>query len=159
MIFVVLGTQRFQFNRLLKAIDNLIEEGKLPSDVLVQSGYSEYKPRHYQHKPFFNQEEMNEHIGKSEFVLSHAGVGVITSALQMNKKVIVMPRRKDQGEHVDNHQLEIAKVFQDKGYISVAQNEDELSALISNLDQLDFKPYVKSNSQLLSSIKGYINSL
>ncbi|MNC65908.1 hypothetical protein D3C75_1162480 [compost metagenome] len=70
-----------------------------------------------------------------------------------------MPRRKDQGEHVDNHQLEIAKVFQDKGYISVAQNEDELSALISNLDQLDFKPYVKSNSQLLSSIKGYINSL
>lgn len=159
MIFVVLGTQRFQFNRLLKAIDNLIEEGKLPSDVLVQSGYSEYKPRHYQHKPFFNQEEMNEHIGKSEFVLSHAGVGVITSALQMNKKVIVMPRRKDQGEHVDNHQLEIAKVFQDKGYISVAQNEDELSALISNLNQLDFKPYVKSNSQLLSSIKGYINSL
>lgn len=159
MIFVVLGTQRFQFNRLLKAIDNLIEEGKLPSDVLVQSGYSEYKPRHYQHKPFFNQEEMNEHIGKSEFVLSHAGVGVITSALQMNKKVIVMPRRKDEGEHVDNHQLEIAKVFQDKGYISVAQNEDELSALISNLDQLDFKPYVKSNSQLLSSIKGYINSL
>ncbi|WP_254438620.1 PssE/Cps14G family polysaccharide biosynthesis glycosyltransferase [Paenibacillus sp. DCT19] len=156
---MVLGTQRFQFNRLLKAIDNLIEEGKLPSDVLVQSGYSEYKPRHYKHKPFFNQEEMNEHIGKSEFVLSHAGVGVITSALQMNKKVIVMPRRKDQGEHVDNHQLEIAKVFQDKGYISVAQNEDELSALISNLDQLDFKPYVKSNSQLLSSIKGYINSL
>ncbi|WP_260865722.1 PssE/Cps14G family polysaccharide biosynthesis glycosyltransferase [Paenibacillus xylanexedens] len=156
---MVLGTQRFQFNRLLKAIDNLIEEGKLPSDVLVQSGYSEYKPRHYQHKPFFNQEEMNEHIVKSEFVLSHAGVGVITSALQMNKKVIVMPRRKDQGEHVDNHQLEIAKVFQDKGYISVAQNEDELSALISNLDQLDFKPYVKSNSQLLSSIKGYINSL
>ncbi|MDR6724018.1 UDP-N-acetylglucosamine transferase subunit ALG13 [Paenibacillus amylolyticus] len=159
MIFVVLGTQRFQFNRLLQAVDNLIQEGKLPSDVLVQSGYSEYKPRHYQHKPFFNQEEMNEHIAKSEFVLSHAGVGVITSALQMNKKVIVMPRRKDQGEHVDNHQLEIAKVFQDKGYISVAQNEDELSALISNLDQLDFKPYVKSNSQLLSSIKGYINSL
>ncbi|MCM3174500.1 PssE/Cps14G family polysaccharide biosynthesis glycosyltransferase [Paenibacillus sp. MER 99-2] len=156
---MVLGTQRFQFNRLLKAIDNLIEEGKLPSDVLVQSGYSEYKPRHYQHKPFFNQEEMNEHIAKSKFVLSHAGVGVITSALQMNKKVIVMPRRKDQGEHVDNHQLEIAKVFQDKGYIWVAQNEDELSALISNLDQLDFKPYVKSNSQLLSSIKGYINSL
>ncbi|WP_186381025.1 MULTISPECIES: PssE/Cps14G family polysaccharide biosynthesis glycosyltransferase [Paenibacillus] len=159
MIFVVLGTQRFQFNRLLQAVDNLIQEGKLPSDVLVQSGYSEYKPRHYQHKPFFNQEEMNDHIAKSEFVLSHAGVGVITSALQMNKKVIVMPRRKDQGEHVDNHQLEIAKVFQDKGYISVAQNENELSALVSNLDQLDFKPYVKSNSQLLSSIKGYINSL
>ena len=29
MIFVAVGTQKFQFNRLLKAVDALVEQGQL----------------------------------------------------------------------------------------------------------------------------------
>ena len=33
MIFVTVGSQKFQFNRLLKEVDELIETGKIKDDV------------------------------------------------------------------------------------------------------------------------------
>ena len=47
MIFVTLGSQKFQFNRLLIEIDRLIEEGKITEKVFAQTGYSDYKPKNY----------------------------------------------------------------------------------------------------------------
>ena len=38
MIFVALGTQKFQFNRLLQMIDRLLDEGKIKETVLHKSG-------------------------------------------------------------------------------------------------------------------------
>lgn len=35
MIFITLGSQKFQFNRLLKAIDKLIEQGKIKEEVFA----------------------------------------------------------------------------------------------------------------------------
>ncbi len=47
MIFITLGSQKFQFNRLLKKIDNLIEIGVIQEEVFAQIGYSNYKPKNY----------------------------------------------------------------------------------------------------------------
>lgn len=47
MIFVTVGSQKFQFNRLLKEIDNLIQEGKIQEEVLHKIGASDYKPKNY----------------------------------------------------------------------------------------------------------------
>ena len=46
MIFVTLGSQKFQFNRLLIEIDRLIEEKYITDKVFAQIGYSDYKPKH-----------------------------------------------------------------------------------------------------------------
>ena len=49
MIFVTLGTQRFQFDRVLKKLDELLEEGKLKKEELkVQCVYSEYVPKNFE---------------------------------------------------------------------------------------------------------------
>ena len=45
MIFITLGSQKFQFNRLLKAVDELVAAGKIKDEVFAQIGYSDYKPR------------------------------------------------------------------------------------------------------------------
>ena len=42
LIFVVLGTQKFQCNRLLKQIDRLVED-----PVFAQKGHSDYIPQYY----------------------------------------------------------------------------------------------------------------
>ena len=54
MIFIILGSQKFQFNRLLQTIDNLVERGVVTDEVLAQSGYSDYEPRYYNFKHFFD---------------------------------------------------------------------------------------------------------
>ena len=38
MIFVAVGTQKFPFNRLLKGIDDLMDQGQLEEEVFAQIG-------------------------------------------------------------------------------------------------------------------------
>lgn len=48
-IFITLGSQKFQFNRLLKAVDELCEKGTVDAeDVFAQIGYSDYLPKKFQ---------------------------------------------------------------------------------------------------------------
>ena len=56
MIFVTLGSQKFQFNRLLKAIDGL----EVEEEIFAQIGYSDYIPVNYSYKTFLDRNEFNE---------------------------------------------------------------------------------------------------
>lgn len=43
-IFITLGSQKFQFNRLLKAVDELCEKGTVDAeDVFAQIGYLQWE--------------------------------------------------------------------------------------------------------------------
>ena len=46
MIFITLGSQKFQFNRLLKAVDDL----NIDDIIFAQTGYSDYQPQHYKYQ-------------------------------------------------------------------------------------------------------------
>lgn len=52
MIFVTLGTQKFQLNRLLKQLDKYIEQGQITDKVIAQIGYSDYLPKRYEYIDF-----------------------------------------------------------------------------------------------------------
>ena len=47
MIFVVLGTQKFHCNRLLREIDRLVEKQTIKEEVFAQKGYSDYEKGKY----------------------------------------------------------------------------------------------------------------
>ncbi len=159
LIFAIVGTQRFQFNRMFELIDQAIESGIIEEEVIAQSGYTDYKPKYFKVEPFFSQDQINDYVSQSRCVISHAGVGTITNCLEMGKPVIVIPRRQALGEHVDNHQLEISKVFHDSGYVAVAESLEEMEDLVPNIETLTFQPYIRKESDLIASIKNYVNSL
>lgn len=60
MIFVTLGSQKFQFNRMLVEIDRLIDEGKIIDEVFAQIGASDYKPKNFEYKDFLTQDEFKD---------------------------------------------------------------------------------------------------
>ena len=60
MIFVTVGTHEQQFNRLIKKIDELKEQGTIREPVFIQSGYSTYEPTHCQWKKLLPYKEMEE---------------------------------------------------------------------------------------------------
>ena len=111
MIFITVGTQKFQFNRLLKMVDDLIEEKLISDNVVAQVGYSTYIPRNFHSFQFKSENEINLLMEKAHILITHSGVGSITTALKLQKKVIVVPRLKKYKEHVDDHQLEIANAI------------------------------------------------
>ena len=52
MIFVTLGTQKFQMNRLVKAADELATQ--ISEGIFVQKGWSDYVPKNCQYTDFMD---------------------------------------------------------------------------------------------------------
>ena len=141
MIFVTLGTQKFQMNRLVKAVDELAGNGRVDESILIQSGVSSYKPRHCEFKDFMDSSKYVENISNCSVLITHAGVGTIVTALKLGKPVIVVPRLAKFNEHVDDHQMQIAKAFSDKGCVLSCENVDELAEYIEKAKTYQFKKY------------------
>lgn len=156
MIFITIGSQKFQFNRLLQKIDDLIEKGIIVTPVYAQIGYSNYKPKNYRYKKFLNRGEFSNLMRDSDLVITHGGTGAIISALKYNKKVIAVPRLKRYGEHVDDHQLQITTLFSNLKYIESAVEVDELESLICGIDKKEFKIYESQTQAILTSIDEFI---
>lgn len=101
-IFITLGSQKFQFNRLLKAVDELCEKGTVDAeDVFAQIGYSDYLPKNFSYKKFLDRDEFSNEMEKANIVITHGGTGAIIGAVKRGKKVIAVPRLAKYGEHVD----------------------------------------------------------
>lgn len=159
MIFVILGSQKYQFNRLLQKIDEMIQSGSITDKVIAQSGYSTYKPKNYVSKDFFKRAEFIEHIRKSDIIITHGGTGAIVTALKEEKKVIGVARKKAFGEHVDDHQEEIVSAFDRMGLILEAKNLDDLDSIIKKIEKKDLSRFESGNKMFLKSLKDDLREL
>lgn len=159
MIFVTLGSQKFQFNRLLKEIDRLIEENEINEEVFAQTGYSDYQPKNYNYKEFLDREEFNEIMSRCDKVITHGGTGAIVGAVKKEKKVVAVPRLAKYGEHVDNHQIEIINEFKKLGLIECVDSDKTLEDIFKKIDKIEYKKYYSNTHILIDNIEEFIKSI
>ena len=157
MIFVVLGTQKFQLNRLLQKLDEYVEQGLLTEEIYAQIGNSTYKPRHYAYKDFMDKKEFDATIAKADLVIAHSGVGTIITAIHAKKPVVVFPRLAKYKEHVDDHQLDIARAFEMKKYVLCCYENDDLLEKINKCKDFQFDEYVSQQKQIIGIIKNFLD--
>lgn len=155
MIFVTVGTQKFQMDRLVKAIDDLA--GCSKEQFFVQSGHSEFVPKYCECTSFLDRNAMNEKVDQCSLLICHAGVGSILLGLKRGKKVVVVPRLEMFGEHVDDHQVEIAESFAKAGYIKAVKDVSSLADVIHECAGWEPQVFVsnkeKFNQLVLECIK------
>lgn len=158
MIFVCLGTQKFQFNRLLKWIDQLIDEKVITETVFAQIGFSDYIPKNYDYIDFLCHDEFVKRIEECDLFITHGGVGSIQEGRQFDKKIIVVPRKAEFNEHIDNHQLEIAKKYDEMNLILKCEEYEELKSKLVNkeYENIGKKTHIKKNELLLNYLFDYI---
>lgn len=156
MIFITVGSQKFQFNRLLKAIDKLIEEGKIKEEIFAQTGYSDYIPQHYKYENFLDREVFKEMTSKSDIVITHGGTGAVIGAVKEGKKVIAVPRRAKYGEHVDDHQLQLIEQFKDLDLICACEDCEKLGDALETVKKTRYKSYVSNTQTIINSIVDFI---
>lgn len=147
MIFVTVGTHEQQFNRLVEYIDQLAE--KISEEIVIQTGFSTYEPEHCMWKKFFSYSEMNDYIKKARIIISHGGPSSFIVPLQIGKIPIVVPRRKEFDEHVNDHQLNFCReVERRQGGIIEVDDIEELGEKIKNYETIikDIKTNYKSNN-------------
>lgn len=158
MIFVTLGSQKFQFNRLLEEIDRLITAGKITEPVFAQIGYSTYEPQHYEYTNFIDKSEFVEKIDASGVIITHGGTGSIINCVKKGKKVIAVPRLAEHGEHVDDHQVEIIEQFQTSRLIYGA-NVHELAHALEAIKEIEFQQYDSNTENIIKIIDGFLSEI
>ena len=156
MIFVTLGSQKFQFNRLLIELDKLVEEEKICNDIFAQIGYSDYKPKNYEFKEFLDREQFAEFMDKCDTVITHGGTGAIVGAVKRDKKVIAVPRLAKFGEHVDDHQLQIIDQFTNMNFIVGVKETNEIYEALEQLKTIEFKKYISNTENIIKSIEEFL---
>ena len=156
MIFVTVGSQKFQFNRLLEAVDKLIEDGIIKEEVFAQTGVSDYKPKNHKYVDFTTREEFNANLDKCNLLITHAGTGVIVNALKKGKKVIAIPRLKKYGEHVDDHQIQLIDQFKELNLIEPVYEIEQLKDALKQATKKKYKKYISNSATILNSIDKFI---
>ncbi|WP_249792476.1 glycosyltransferase [Bradyrhizobium sp. BRP22] len=130
------------------------------ADIFAQTGPSDYQSQHIRAERFVDPTEFRKHVQAASLVISHAGMGSIITALELGKRIIVMPRRASLGEHRNDHQLATAKRFAEQGRIAVAFSEQELVKKLDQLQVFDntarFSP--QTSPHLISTIRTFIET-
>lgn len=156
MIFVSVGTQKFQMDRLLEEMDRICADGGAQEDVFAQAGCCTYRPAHFESRPFLSSEEMEETIRSCTLLICHAGTGTILAGIRNGKKVIVLPRQSRFGEHVDDHQRDLAAAYEQMGLILVAWEKEDILGTIKRAGDWEPQPYVSNTEAFVKNLRGAI---
>lgn len=159
MIFITLGSQKFQFNRILKKIDQLFDEKKLSNEVFAQIGYSDYKPKNFKFKEFLDQNEFQKYMENCDLVITHGGTGAIITALKHQKKVIGIPRLSKYDEHVDDHQMQIVNEFTKMNLIEGCFDVKDLENAIEFVSNKTYNKFYSNTNEIIRCIEGFIQEI
>ena len=105
-LFVTLGTiEGFRFDSL---VDQVLASGLANETTTWQLGHTNREGlpgRSYLQMP---AEDFVSAARSADVVISHAGVGTLLQLLDEGIYPVLVTRRRDRGEHVDDHQMQIA---------------------------------------------------
>lgn len=158
MILVLLGTQNNSFSRLLSKIDSLIENGSINDEVIVQAGHTSFNSANMKIFDFIPKDEMDTLISEANLIITHGGVGSIIKGIKLGKKVIAVPRLKEYGEHVNNHQIQIIENFDYNGYIKGVFDLEDFEKTIKNIHLFSPTPFVAQSSNIIKIVENYIDN-
>ena len=158
MIFLTVGTQ-FPFDRLIKAVDDAFDEGLVDEEIFAQIGQGSYKPRNFKSVESLKKELFDDYIRKASSVISHAGVGTIAIALDYDKPLLVMPRLEKNGEVVNDHQVAIARKFEELGHILVAYQEEDLPEKVKKLKSFVPRPRKNQTKAVADRIARFLDEV
>jgi UDP-N-acetylglucosamine--N-acetylmuramyl-(pentapeptide) pyrophosphoryl-undecaprenol N-acetylglucosamine transferase len=123
-VVVTLGTHpRYTFPRLLARLVDILPPGL---DVLWQVGATRVARMPADARVSVPIDEMRRAMREADVVVSHAGVGSALAAMQAGRRAVFVPRRRLHGEHVDDHQVAMARELQRRDLV-LARGADEVT--------------------------------
>ena len=158
MILVLLGTQNNSFHRLLEEVQKNIDNGNIQEEVIVQKGYTKFESNEMTMYNKLSSDEIEKLIDNANLVITHGGVGSIINSIQKGKKVIAIPRLKKYKEHVNDHQTEIIKSFNDSGYIIGLNNVEELELALKKVQEFVPVKHIHNTGNIVQIIENFIDN-
>lgn len=159
MIFVCVGSRPYQFNRLFKELDRLVETGSIDQEIFAQIGASTYEPKYFKFEHFINPDSFTRKINAADIVISHGASGSIMGALNAGKKVIAVARLAKYGEHINDHQVAINETLANEDLVLNVTDMADLGPAIRVLQsgEVELNPWHNDNpTAIVDAIDGFI---
>jgi UDP-N-acetylglucosamine--N-acetylmuramyl-(pentapeptide) pyrophosphoryl-undecaprenol N-acetylglucosamine transferase len=122
-LFVTLGTiEGYRFDALL---DQILASGLADERTVWQLGFT--TDRHDLPGTVYQQvsaAEFSRHAQEADVVVTHAGVGSFMGLMELGIYPVLVTRSKSRGEHVDDHQHQIARLALTLGIASAVDAPD-----------------------------------
>ncbi len=148
--FVSVGNAKQPFPRLINAVVH--QSAKLPQPVFIQYGSARPQLGACQGASFLQMEEFEQRVQAATLLILHAGAGCILHAVRAGATPVVVVRRADLGEHIDDHQREFANEMGSLGKIIVCSNVHDLTRAASAAMRLQETASITSHSPRLIDI-------
>jgi UDP-N-acetylglucosamine transferase subunit ALG13 len=164
VIYVTVGgVSSYGFLRLVAKVDGFAPN--TGHEVIMQIGDTKYTPVHTR---WFRYNTFAESMGlfrEADLVISHCSTGTALTArmVRQDKPTIVMPRRKQYGEHFDDHQMELALLLEKEGAVApiyVVYDAEVLESKIRELFSTERKAQGDGPSPvspLIEYLRAYVN--
>lgn len=127
-LVVTVGTSGYGFERLVRRLVDVV-----PSDceVLWQTGATDVTGLAIDARAKVPERELSDSMADADLVISHAGVGSALASMRAGRAPLLVPRRSRYEEHVDDHQVQIARELERRGLAAHREAEDlELDTLV-----------------------------
>jgi UDP-N-acetylglucosamine--N-acetylmuramyl-(pentapeptide) pyrophosphoryl-undecaprenol N-acetylglucosamine transferase len=122
-VVVSIGTYRgYGFQRLIR---RLLEILPSETEVLWQTGDTDISGFGITGHDTIPERDLTKAMREADVVVSHAGIGTALAAFEVGKSPLLVPRRLSHGEHIDDHQTQIASELDSRG-LAVTVEADEL---------------------------------
>lgn len=135
MILVTVGTEKFPFNRLMSWIELLHRHDLLGEDVVVQYGSCTVLPSGSKVYRLLRESEFHELVASARVVIAHCGEGTVLLLDTLSTPYILVPRAQRYREHVDDHQVELARVLERFG-VPIAWGPADLGRFLAHPSQV-----------------------
>ena len=125
-VFVSLGTIRpYRFD---SAVDAVVRTGLAGETTVWQLGCTTVEGLPGQVFAEVAGEEFERRAREADVVVTHAGVGTVMQLLEWGVHPVVLVRSAGRGEHVDDHQSQIAALLAEHDLATVADPDDLVAA-------------------------------
>lgn len=121
-VLVTVGTMRFPFSRLLHRLKSVLPPD---AEVVWQLGDTPDEGLGGTVVATLSHQELAAQMAAADVVVCHAGVGSALTALSVGHCPVLVPRQASRGEHVDEHQVQIARALAARG-LAIAATADSL---------------------------------
>jgi len=158
MILVTVGTEKFQFDRLMVWISILRKQNWFKEKIIVQYGNSMYCPEGIEAHKLLPAEAFQKLAMSANLVIGHCGEGTLLLAEKIKAPYILVPRMADLKEHVDNHQLELASQLVNTG-VPIAFSLEALLEFVKKPVRVDFSALsISAVDRLCRSLDSFANT-
>ena len=133
-VFVTAGTDHHPFDRLVDMVEAWARARRAagrPVSVFFQYGTSR-PPEGHESAPYLDYGEMRSKMRSAATIVSHGGPASIMDARAAGRVPVVVPRRQELGEHVDNHQVRFTTLLDARGEVFLARDAHHLHELLNS---------------------------